>query len=1001
MRSLLLALASFLVACAPAPQGLHPAEEGPGPKVSFDVFHLPLPEIPLPNDFATRFDALSPTKRRINASIDVAPTKWERSIRESLDGISGWGTLAPITVSFSEPLDLKEVVRRHQAPAELADDALYVFDVTKGSPGYCQPVLLDVGQGHFPVISDERDYFPNEPHTSLESLMFEQEEEDLNGNGVMDPGEDTDMDGVLDHPNTLDGKTGGPFDVIGFYEHETNTLIARPLEPMRQATTYAVVLTKRLLGKDGKPVRSPFPAINHLSQTQSLAALPECLTTQNLGLDDVAFTWSFTTQAVTTDYIAVRDGFMGMGPFAFLKDKYPPDFTTLEEARRSEGRGTNTKIVPGAQFLKLGEQLLGFVGGSSVSDETVKLFQGLLRTVDFYAAPTMTSPQFFPRDDAEGNPLPFYRQTMQLDAATGEAKIRDETVRLFMSVPKNRTGPAPVVIFIHGHTGSKLDSMLFMAPMARYGMATIGLDAVSHGLGVAQADLDLVTGIVESTGLTPLANAITKGRAYDQNGDGVPDSGADFFTAYVPHSRDTVKQTVFDVLRLVRILRSFDGVRTWKFDANRDGKDDIAGDFDGDGKVDIGGPTTPIYMGGASLGGIMSSLLGGIEPDFDAVLPILPGGYLSEIGARTTLGQVKNPLALRLLAPLFLVRPDSTGTPVLSVMYPSAVKNVDLKLAKAPALRPGQIVVVRNLETKDWRCARVQKNGNLRAAVPTDEGDRLQLEVYDEELPTQPKTGCDPTGFQPSKIVDTLERDVTYFGKTIPAGTKLTAFADGYGLRRGTPEIRRLLALGQIALESSDPANFAPFYTGARELKYGDGSVVKTRALFVPMTGDPGVPISTANALMRAAGVFDVRAIDPRFNKSTQQQLIDVGFVEGVERTRRYLDTSGRPALMDVDVMVGLRSGADDGFGAPHMAPPLRAYGPNAKVGGQFGVIMPYMDPEGAHSFPVPDPKKSFDLGTMLLNIFGAYLGSGGERVAMEACAERNDCEWMPAIPPP
>ena len=36
------------------------------------------------------------------------------------------------------------------------------------------------------------------------------------------------MDGVLDHPNTLDGKTGGPFDVIGFYEHETNTLIARP-----------------------------------------------------------------------------------------------------------------------------------------------------------------------------------------------------------------------------------------------------------------------------------------------------------------------------------------------------------------------------------------------------------------------------------------------------------------------------------------------------------------------------------------------------------------------------------------------------------------------------------------------------------------------------------------------------------------------------------------------------------------------------------------------------
>ena len=46
-------------------------------------------------------------------------------------------------------------------------------------------------------------------------------------NGILDPGEDTDMDGVLDHPNTMPGKSG-PFDVIGLYEHETNTLIAKP-----------------------------------------------------------------------------------------------------------------------------------------------------------------------------------------------------------------------------------------------------------------------------------------------------------------------------------------------------------------------------------------------------------------------------------------------------------------------------------------------------------------------------------------------------------------------------------------------------------------------------------------------------------------------------------------------------------------------------------------------------------------------------------------------------
>ncbi len=991
---------ALVVACAPAPQGLRAADEGPGPKVAFDVFHTPLPEIPLPNDFATRFDALSPTKRRINASIEVAPTRWERRIRAALDDISGWGTLAPITVSFSEPLDLRELTRRHQAPGDLADDALYVFDVTRGSPGFCQPVLLDLGQGHFPVVADDRTYFPEEPHDALESLLFEQQEEDLNGNGVMDPGEDTDMDGVLDHPNTLDGKTGGPFDVIGFYEHETNTLIARPLEPMREATTYAVVLTKRLVGKDGKPVRSPFPAVNHLSQTQALGAVSECLSTQSLGLDDVAFTWSFTTQSVTQDYIAVRDGFMGLGPLAFLKDKYPPEIATLEEARRSEGRGTNTKIVPGAQFANLGEQLLSFVGGSDVTDGSKELIRGWLRSIDFFAAPTMVSPQFFPRNDSEGKQLPFYEQTMKLDPLRGIAETRDETVPMFMAVPKNRNGPAPVVIFVHGHTGSKLDSIIFMGPMARFGIATIGLDAVSHGVGINDADISLFSGIVETYGITPLANAILKGRAWDQNGDNIPDPGADFFSAYVPHSRDTVKQTAFDVIRLVRVLRTFDGKRTWKHDVNKNGMaDDIAGDFDGDGKVDLGGPDVPIYMAGASLGGIMSSLLGGIEPEFDAILPILPGGYLSEIGARTALGQVKNPLVLRLFAPLFLVR-DGPANPTLSVMYPSAVKNVELKLAALPTLPPGSIAVMRNLNTKDWRCARVQKNGHLRLAVPSDEGDRLQLELYDQELPTQEKTGCDPTGVTPVKVVDTLDRDVKFLGQTIPAGSKLTAFADGYGLRRGSPEMRRLLALGQIALESSDPANFAPFYDGTRTLTYGDGSTVKTRALLVPMTGDPGVPISTANALMRAAGFLDVRKMDPRYGKSTQQQLIDVGFVEGVERTRRYTDAMGRPVLMDADVLQSVRAGADDGFGAPRLNPPMRLFGPSEKIGGTVGAILPYMDPKGAHSFPIPDPGKSFDLGSLLLNIAGGYLGSGGTRVAVEACAERSNCDWFPPIPP-
>lgn len=58
------------------------------------------------------------------------------------------------------------------------------------------------------------------------------------------------------------------------------------------------------------------------------------------------------------------------------------------------------------------------------------------------------------------------------------------------------------------------------------------------------------------------------------------------------------------------------------------------------------------------------------------------------------------------------------------------------------------------------------------------------------------------------------------------------------------------------------------------------------------------------------------------------------------------------------------------------------------------------MDPKGAHSFPIPNPGKSFDLGSLLLNIAGGYLGSGGTRVAVEACAERSNCDWFPRFLP-
>jgi hypothetical protein len=996
MRHLPFLLALGVLSCAsPAAESLRAAELGPGPTVLFDVYHRPLPEIPLPNDYATRVDGNSPTHRRVNASIEVAPTQWEKRTRAGLDALSGWGTLAPITVAFSEALDVRDIAQRHQRPSDISDDAFYVIDVTQGSPERCQVQLLDVGQGHFPTIGDDRDYYPDEPHRSFEQLLFEQEEEDLDGDGVLDPGEDTDMDGVLDHPNTLD-RSAGPFDVMSFYERETNTLIARPLYPLREATTYAVVLTNRLRGADGHPVRSPFSGINHVMQTRALAALPECLAGLNLGLEDVAFTWSFTTQSVTSDIVAVREGLYSRGSLGWLGNAYPGDFLTLEDVRKRETRQMNTKILPGAQFAAFGARLFElYGGGGGATSGTRQVLDDELSFVDFYSSASFVSPQLFPRDDAEGHRLPLYDQVWDVNPATGAAYHRPESVNVFMSVPKGRKGPAPVVIFLHGHTSSKLDSLIMMGPMARAGLATIGLDAVSHGVGIDAATEELVTEVVKPYGLEPAAKAILQGRALDQNGDGIDDSGVDYWTAYVLHTRDVVRQTTVDVMQLIRVLKSFDGQRRWAFDANRDGEPDLAGDFDGDGVVDLGGPDVPIYMAGASLGGILTSMIGGVEPSIDRMLAILPAGYLSEVGSRSALGQVREAMILRMMAPLLLVHPDETGAPALFQFVPDLTRSTERKVAPVPALQPGRIAVARNLKTGEWRCARVQPNGHLRVAVSSDDQDPLRVELYDEELPSMKREGCDPTGFTPSLTIDAWAQETAFQGRTYAAGSPLVALGDGFGLKRGSPELRRLMGLAQVALEACDPANFAPFYDGTRTLTYPTGETVSTPALMVPMTGDPGVTIAAGTALLRAAGFVDYKNVDPRYGKTQMQQLIDLGFVEGVERTGRWKDSTGRNVLYDVDVLQAVAN-ADDGFGVPRLSPPMRLLKQSEKFGETVGALFPMMNPLGEHSFPVPDPNKPFDLGMLLINIFGTYLSTG--TVPLEPCMEDTTCPWIKPV---
>ena len=171
---------------------------------------------------------------------------------------------------------------------------------------------------------------------------------------------------------------------------------------------------------------------------------------------------------------------------------------------------------------------------------------------------------------------------------------RSEDIPFWIAVPRKEVSvrgdgkPAPVVIMSHGYTSNRFSEVAgFSSFFAQHGLATIGIECPSHGLSISPSEEELAANLLGQQGVGPFGEAALRDRAFDQNNDGRVDSGADFWTAYVFHTRDILRQCAVDHLALVRLLRSFDGERRWDFDLNNDGVKDLAGDFDGDGVVSV------------------------------------------------------------------------------------------------------------------------------------------------------------------------------------------------------------------------------------------------------------------------------------------------------------------------------------------------------------------------------------------------------------------------------
>lgn len=1068
--------ATLAAACADSPEGIALTPDGDGPMVVFDFDRKPLPEIPFPNDLATRHDPTSPTGLRVNASM-IAPTDLEMTARRRIDELPGFGTYQSISVRFDAPLDLDVIYARHRdhrrtggKDYDFENDAVYLIDVTPTSSTYGEPVPLDFGEGNFPVLlRTPNQYWEHDPKTITKALYFESHEEDVDGDGVLDPGEDLDLDGVLDHPNVDPREDGNPEldpadDLLSFYERETNTLIFKPVVPLQEGTTYAVVITSRLMGEDGEAVRSPFEYVNHAVQTEDVRHVLPTLADYDLEASDIAFAWTYTTATPSRELVGLRDGLYGAGPLSWLAEDFPPEMTHLFPMVDRTGidpmspAPVNPYILP-SETLQL---VLGPFAMIAFDDFGISDVDQLMVSHDFYAyhvSGKFRAPRLL--DLVDRGTLDARAWPSDLEAPSLRDRIDSHEVQFWCSIPKpeykaDPNKPAPVVLYAHGYTSNKLEQ-LGLALHAKFGIAGCSIDAVLHGVDLPADAVGTAENLLGLYGMGPAFLALAENRMEDMDGDGVLDVGGEFFTGYMFRTRDNLRQTALDWMGLVRLIRSFGSADM--LDVNGDGVAETLGDFDADGKIDIGGDDAVFFASGTSLGGLLSAVLAGVEPQVVAAAPISGGGGLVDLSTRSEQGGVVEALVLRMMGPSIIGEPTPDGRTRIYQLIPNGNVDTRYDLAYRDGIEAGDIVRVTNLDTGDARCARVMPEtppvgyeeyegwegenncalndsgacrvcavgtegsyacdlaNTFRVGVAADKGDSLQIDVF---------VGGDVATIEGDErhciIDEDAERRTTidsfeapgfvYRTKGFDTGASLVALEDGYGFQRGTPMMRRFLGIASMVVEPADPAIYAAHYSRV-PLTFREGDRTfqdePTNVLDVVTIGDPNVPVNTGVAIAKSGGFVELYEPDGRWGKTINRLIIDEGVQAGIPWMNTRGDAWG-PVLVDIDNLSDSlnetpmdANGSIDSLVAPRTIPPLRLQVPTPGTDdGMSGIVFPIISEfNGVHGFPPPGLSGlPFDVGQYMEHMLGWYFKTGGREIRHDPCLEGiAKCSDIP-VPP-
>ena len=389
-----------------------------------------------------------------------------------------------------------------------------------------------------------------------------------------------------------------------------------------------------------------------------------------------------------------------------------------------------------------------------------------------------------------------------------------------LSVPKttdNFKPPFPVIIYNHGARTARLELAVVADLFAQYGYAMIGIDAVGHGpfggdlekiiaREAAEVPQVLIDGLmkfiagylfeepVDMEGKS-VGEALAlfsevglwqalfiDGRAEDLDGDGVLLSGDGYFLPNSYELSASTRQTIVDNLVLYRLLKRLtqDAVPKEALENPREASDEellpylMAGDFNADGTLDIGGAGNRYFAAGTSLGGIHTSILIAIEPDLKTAVPIVSGGGMIDILVRTSLADAVSAVLLEILGPTLVGCPttDEDGEAYIALTWDQTSlgcrDEITIEWAEVDQLPmvPGGRVTLKNerliveggeaYADESAREVVLAEDGGFSISVAADLGDSLDLKILDEDGDPIRDTGIIGKGVR--KAIDIIKK---------------------------------------------------------------------------------------------------------------------------------------------------------------------------------------------------------------------------------------------------